>query len=60
MRTTFNVSGIKNGRTGRYKGDVYKFTHRNPANGKIWSDDIPVGKNEFGKWVSPDEVEFLD
>lgn len=39
-------------------GEVYQFTHKNPVNGEVWSDDIPVGKT-YGAWVHPDEVEWI-
>lgn len=55
-------------RTGRYSGKLCNFSHYNPANGLVWSDDIEVieeyiddkGKTKhrklYGKWVSSDKV----
>ena len=57
-----NDAGVKNARMGHYDGGTYLFTHRNPSNGKIWGEDIPVkeGSSELGKWVPSDRVEFLN
>lgn len=57
------------GRYGNYGGKICHFTHRNPKNGEVWSDDIPAkikyvdGKKivvEWGKWVASDKVQWLD
>lgn len=57
---------IAYGRKGIYNGRKFTFTHRNPKNGDVWSDEIPVvyhTKNgvvvEYGKWVSTDKVRWL-
>lgn len=59
-----NVSGVKNTRRGYYNGNVYLFTHRNPENNKVWSDDIldkdVEGNYVSGKWVPAEEVKFID
>ena len=57
---------ISFGRWGKYKGRSYFFTHRNPKNGDVWSDDIPImgysgGKYvviTYGMWVPTDKVEW--
>lgn len=54
-----NNSGVFNARKGIYNGRQCVFTHRNPSNGYLWSDDIPVGY-EWGMWVRPEEVQFID
>lgn len=59
---------ISFGRWGKHKGRSYYFTHRNPNNGDVWSDDIPItkmikGKHvivEYGMWVPTDKVEWED
>ena len=59
---------ISFGRYGNYGGKIYFFTHRNPKNGEVWSDEIPTrGLNERGKvvirygtWVASDKVQWLD
>ena len=57
---------IPNGRYGNYSGKKCYFTHRNPKNGDVWSDDIPAVihtahgiKVEYGMWVSSDKVQWL-
>lgn len=58
---------ISHGRYGYYGGKPYYFTHRNPKNGDVWSDEIPVREyNERGKvvirygtWVASDKVKWL-
>ena len=57
---------IRIGRYGIYGGKKCFFTHRNPKNGDVWSDDIaityhtPVGvRVEYGKWVASDKVKWL-
>lgn len=61
MSSIRNVHGVFNARKGIYDGKECVFTHRNPANGDLWSDDIPVkGTNGlYGRWVSPDSVQFI-
>lgn len=66
MRASFNRgqndAGVVNARMGRYNGGTYLFTHRDPSNGKLWGEDIPVwsGKTlELGAWVNSDQVEFV-
>lgn len=57
---------ISIGRVGKYKGRSYMFTHRNPKNGEVWADLIPIKKQvngrymvvEYGMWVSSDKVEW--
>lgn len=57
---------ISIGRVGKYKGRSYTFTHRNPKNGEVWADLIPIKKQvngrymvvEYGMWVSSDKVEW--
>ncbi len=57
---------ISFGRWGKYKGRSYYFTHRNPKNCDVWSDDIPITKMvkgkyvivEYGMWVPTDKVEW--
>ena len=56
-------------RKGRYGGKMCTFTHYDPSNGLIWSDEVEVtefyidektGKERkrktFGKWVDSDGV----
>ncbi len=58
---------ISYGRYGYYDGKTYYFTHRNPKNGNVWSDEIPVREfNERGKvvirygtWVESDKVKWI-
>ena len=68
MRASFsqgqNDAGVVNARMGHYCGDTYLFTHRNPSNGKVWGENIPVldfkGRPvELGKWVPSDQVTFV-
>ncbi len=60
-------------RTGSYSGKKCEFTHYNPKNGEVWSDDIEnneyyiddkSGKKKshkvFGKWVDTDSVIWED
>lgn len=56
--STKNESGILNARYGRWKGIRSLFTHRNPKNGKVWGEDLPVDSVNVGKWVPYDEVEW--
>lgn len=57
---------ISFGRWGKFGGRSYFFTHRNPKNGDVWSDDIPItkmvkGKHvivEYGMWVPTDKVKW--
>ena len=51
---------------GIYDGKKCFFTHRNPRNGEVWSDDIAIvfhtsrgTKVEYGKWVASDKVKWL-
>ena len=58
---------ISYGRYGNYGGKKCFFTHRNPKNGEVWSDDIIASvihtangvKVEYGKWVASDKVQWL-
>ena len=57
---------ISYGRYGNYGGKKCFFTLRNPKNGEVWSDDIPIVyhtangvKIEYGKWVASDKVQWL-
>ena len=59
---------IAYGKYGIYGGNTYYFTHRNPKNGDVWSDEIPArikyinGKKtvvEWGMWVATDKVKWL-
>ena len=57
---------ISYGRYGNYGGKKCFFTHRNPKNGDVWSDDIAITYHtffgirvEYGKWVSSDKVKWL-
>lgn len=60
MSNIRNSHGVINARKGIYDGKEYVFTHRNPSNGYLWCDDIPVkGTNMYGRWVSPDSVQFI-
>ena len=60
-------------RKGRFSGKMCEFTHYNPADGKIWSDDIEVvetfidektgqkkKRKTFGKWVDSEGVVWSD
>ncbi len=57
---------ISFGRWGMYDGQIVFFTHRNPKNGEVWSDDIKHrvhtsrgSRIEHGMWVSSDKVTWL-
>ena len=58
MRASFsqgqNDAGVVNARMGHYCGDTYLFTHRNPSNGKVWGENIPVLDSKEGllNWES--------
>ena len=54
------------GRYGVYGGKKCFFTHRNPKNGDVWSDDIAIVHNtlngvkvEYGNCVASDKVKWL-
>ena len=54
------------GKYGIYDGKKFFFTHRNPRNGEVWSDDIAIvfhtsrgTKVEYGMWVASDKVKWL-
>ena len=34
-------------------------THRNPANGYLWADDIVNKDKTIGRWVPPEMVKFV-
>ncbi len=61
MVTVPNIYNLYNCRYGFYKGQKHLFTHRDPATGDLWGDDIPVGKNpvEYGAWVPGDSVRLI-
>lgn len=49
-------------REGIYKNKKYKFTHRNPQTGEVYSPYIRVieGRQEcFGKWIDPSDVVWV-
>lgn len=49
-------------RKGIYGEKQYKFTHRNPQTGEVYSPFIPVqDKREicYGKWVDPSKVKWV-
>lgn len=58
-----NEAGVLGARRGVWNGCMSVFTHRNPKNGKIWGENIPVphyrARTEYGKWVSYEEVKFV-
>lgn len=56
-----NQNNLYNARRGHYNGGIYTFTHRDPATGDLWGEDIPVGKSpvEYGKWVPGDSVRLI-
>lgn len=56
------------GRWGMYGGKKCFFNLRNPKNGDVWSDDIPVQEYDsvkhravtrYGAWVASDKVQWL-
>lgn len=56
---------ISYGRWGEYSGQTVFFTHRNPKNGDVWSDDLYTivttrrGKTKlYGHWVPTDKVKW--
>lgn len=58
-------SGIYNTRIGIYNGTKSLFTNYNPANGDVFGEDLPEGKDDsgftmYGRWVPKDKVEWLD
>lgn len=55
------INEVKDTRNdGRYQGKEYLFTHRNPKNGDLYGENIPIvpGSLIQGKWVSSDSVTF--
>ena len=56
-----NQSNLYFCRYGYYAGGKYTFTHRDPATGDLYGEDIPVGKSpvEYGKWVPGDQVRLI-
>ena len=60
VKDTRNSDRMLGARYGRYQGKDYLFTHRNPKNGDLYGEDIPVdtGRNIYGKWVHSDSVVF--
>ena len=61
MVTVPNINNLYNCRYGWYQGKKHLFTHRDPATGDLWGEDIPVGKSpvEYGKWVPGDSVRLI-
>lgn len=59
-KDTRNDGRMLGARYGRYQGKEYLFTHRNPKNGDLYGEDIPIvpGSLKLGKWVSSYEVTF--
>ena len=56
-----NEAGVLTARRGVWRGKEYIFTHRNPANSKIWGEDILNGKGTaLGAWVPSEQVRFVD
>ena len=57
---------ISFGRWGKFGGRSYFLTHRNPKNGDVWADLIPIKKQvngrykvvEYGMWVPSDKVKW--
>lgn len=60
VKDTRNDGRMLRARYGRYQGKEYLFTHRNPKNGDLYGEDIPIvpGSLTQGKWVSSDSVAF--
>lgn len=60
VKDTRNNDRMLGARYGRYQGKEYLFTHRNPKNGDLYGEDIPIvpGSLILGKWVSSYEVTF--
>lgn len=60
VKDTKNDDRMLGARYGRYLGNVYLFTHRNPKNGDLYGEDIPdpMSRNMNGKWVPSDSVTF--
>ena len=60
IKDTRNDDRMLGARYGRYQGKEYLFTHRNPKNGDLYGEDIPIAPGSLihGKWVSSDSVEF--
>ena len=59
------MASVKFRRYGNYGGELFVFSHRNPMNNEVWSDDIPVieivnGKPHkvYGAWVPSDKVRW--
>ena len=60
VKDTRNDDRMLGARYGWYQGKKYLFTHRNPKNGDLYGEDIPIvpGSLILGKWVSSDSVIF--
>lgn len=58
-----NDAGVFGARRGNWRGTMSVFTHRNPKNGTVWGEDIPVMRGGrivgYGAWVPYDEVKFI-
>lgn len=60
VKDTRNDGRMLGARYGRYQGEEYLFTHRNPKNGDLYGEDIPIVPSSLthGKWVPSDSVTF--
>lgn len=60
VKDTRNSGRMLGARYGWYQGKEYLFTHRNPKNGDLYGEDIPIvpGCLILGKWVPSDSVTF--
>lgn len=60
VKDTKNDDRMLGARYGQYRGHDYLFTHRDPKNGDLYGEDIPVdmSRNIYGKWVPSDSVVF--
>ena len=57
-----NQSSVRNARYGMVGGKTYLFTHRNPATGDLWAEDVPVHTGDgltFGKWIKSGSVRLI-
>ena len=55
-----NEYGLKNVRRGMYNGVEHLFTHRNPTNGKLYSDTVVLPESDSpGGWVPAESVELI-
>lgn len=55
-----NDAGVFGAKFGHYNGRMYTFTHRNPATGELWGEDITAGKKTLGKWVPAEKVKLCE